>query len=149
MVTLISCYQVNVILSKRTKEPIHTHTCECVQSHYSHVQLFAIQRTHQAPLSLGLSRQEYWSVLPGPPPGDLVKSAISCFLHWEVGSLPLAPPGKTISYIPMILLQVTPFLLKHADKDQGGPHRCWGAEPLHIPTEVFPSASRHFHEKGP
>ena len=26
MVTLISCYQVNVILSKRTKEPIHTHT---------------------------------------------------------------------------------------------------------------------------
>ena len=26
---------------------------------------------HQAPLSLGLSRQEYWSGLPCPPPGDL------------------------------------------------------------------------------
>ena len=26
---------------------------------------------HQAPLSMGLSRQEYWSGLPGPPPGDL------------------------------------------------------------------------------
>ena len=26
---------------------------------------------HQAPLSLGLSRQEYWSGLPFPPPGDL------------------------------------------------------------------------------
>ena len=26
---------------------------------------------HQAPLSMGFSRQEYWSALPGPPPGDL------------------------------------------------------------------------------
>ena len=26
---------------------------------------------HQAPLSMGLSRQEYWSGLPCPPPGDL------------------------------------------------------------------------------
>ena len=26
---------------------------------------------HQAPLSLGFSRQEYWSGLPCPPPGDL------------------------------------------------------------------------------
>ena len=26
---------------------------------------------HQASLSVGFSRQEYWSGLPGPPPGDL------------------------------------------------------------------------------
>ena len=26
---------------------------------------------HQAPLSMGFSRQEYWSALPCPPPGDL------------------------------------------------------------------------------
>ena len=26
---------------------------------------------HQAPLSMGFSRQEYWSRLPFPPPGDL------------------------------------------------------------------------------
>jgi len=26
---------------------------------------------HQAPLSMGFSRQEYWSGLPRPPPGDL------------------------------------------------------------------------------
>ena len=26
---------------------------------------------HQASLSMGFSRQEYWSGLPGPPPGDL------------------------------------------------------------------------------
>ena len=29
---------------------------------------------HQAPLSMGFSRQEYWSGLPCPPPGDLPDS---------------------------------------------------------------------------
>ena len=34
---------------------------------------FAIPRTvaHQAPLSVEFSKQEYWSGLPFPPPGDL------------------------------------------------------------------------------
>ena len=27
---------------------------------------------HQAPLSMGFSKQEYWSRLPFPPPGDLL-----------------------------------------------------------------------------
>ena len=42
-------------------------------SHFSHVQLFVTLWTValQAPLSLGCSRQEYWSGLPRPPPGDL------------------------------------------------------------------------------
>ena len=37
------------------------------------VQLFGTLWTaaHQAPLSMGFSRQEYWSELPCPPPGDL------------------------------------------------------------------------------
>ena len=41
--------------------------CVCAQS-YSHVQLFATSWTvaHQAPLSMGFSRQEYWSGLPFP-----------------------------------------------------------------------------------
>ena len=39
----------------------------------SRVRLFATPQTaaHQAPLSMGLSRQEYWSGLPCPSPGDL------------------------------------------------------------------------------
>ena len=39
----------------------------------SHVQLFATPWavTHQVPLSMGFSQQEYWSELPFPPPGDL------------------------------------------------------------------------------
>ena len=44
----------------------------------SHIQLFVTPRTvtHQAPLSMEFSRQEYWSGLPFPPPGDLPKSGI-------------------------------------------------------------------------
>ena len=42
-------------------------------SHFSHIQLFASvwTVTHQSPLPMGFSRQEYWSGLPRPPPGDL------------------------------------------------------------------------------
>ena len=37
------------------------------------VQLFVTPWTiiHKAPLSMGFPRQEYWSGLPFPPPGDL------------------------------------------------------------------------------
>ena len=40
---------------------------------FSCVRPFAILWTaaYQAPLSIGFSRQEYWSRLPCPPPGDL------------------------------------------------------------------------------
>ena len=45
--------------------------------------------------SMGLSRQEYWSVLPCPLPGDFPtqESNLSplSLLHWQVGPLPLAP----------------------------------------------------------
>ena len=64
------------------------------------VYLFATPWTvaHQAPLSTGFSRQEYWSQLPWPPPGDLpnpeIKPRSLSLLHWQMSSLPLAPPGK-------------------------------------------------------
>ena len=47
-------------------------------SHFSHVRLFATLWTIacQAPLSMGFSRQEYWSELPCPPPGDLLDPGI-------------------------------------------------------------------------
>ena len=42
----------------------------------------------QAPLSLGLSRQEYWSGLPCPPPGVFLTQRLNpyliCPLHWQV-----------------------------------------------------------------
>ena len=44
----------------------------------SHVQLFVTpwSLACQAPLSMGLSRQEYWSGLPFPTPGDLPNPGI-------------------------------------------------------------------------
>ena len=66
---------------------------------FCHVRLFATLWTVpcQASLSMGFSRQEYWSGLSCPPPGDLpdtgVSPRLSCLLHWQLGSLPLAPPG--------------------------------------------------------
>ena len=45
----------------------------CMLSRFICVQFCVISRTvtHQAPLSTGFSRQEYWSGLPFPPPGHL------------------------------------------------------------------------------
>ena len=50
----------------------------CVLSCFSCVQLFATPWTVacQAPLSMGFSRQEYWSGLPCPFPGDLPNPGI-------------------------------------------------------------------------
>ena len=50
--------------------------CMCaLLSHFTCVWLFEILWTiaHQALLSMGFSRQEYWSGLPFPSPGDLPK----------------------------------------------------------------------------
>ena len=52
----------------------------------------------QAPLSVGFFRQDYWSGLPCPPPGDLPNpgtepmSPVSPALQED--SLPTEPPGK-------------------------------------------------------
>ena len=48
------------------------HSGQCVLSHFSHVQLFTTLWTVacQAPLPMGFFRQEYWSGLPCPSPGD-------------------------------------------------------------------------------
>ena len=51
--------------------------CACM---LSSVRLFATLWTvvHQAPLSMGFSKQEYWSRLPFPTPGDLPDPGIKC-----------------------------------------------------------------------
>ena len=73
----------------------------------SHVKLFATPRSvaHQAPLSMGFSRQESWNRLPFPSPGDLPNPGT------ELASPALAgrffttePPGK-----PLEPVDVTSF----------------------------------------
>ena len=76
-----------------------------VLSHFSCVQLFATAWTvaRQIFLSMGFSRQEYWSELPFPSPEDLLDPGsnwcLLVLLNWQVGSLPLAPPGKSRIYL--------------------------------------------------
>ena len=57
----------------------------CVWSRFSRVRLFARTVARQAPLSMGFSRQEYWSGVPCPPPGDLPDPESLCLLHWQAG----------------------------------------------------------------
>ena len=67
----------------------------------------------QAPLSIRFSRQEYWSGLPFPSPGDLPDPGIEPgSLTLRADSLPSEPPGK-----PHLLLHVSPnpLNLKHQE----------------------------------
>ena len=63
----------------------------------SRVRLFAIAWTvvYQAPPSMGFSRQEYWSGLQFPSPGDLPDSGIKPrYPALQADALPSEPPGK-------------------------------------------------------
>ena len=75
----------------------------CVLSRFSRVQLSATLWTMacQAPLSIGFSRQEYWSGLSRPPSGHLpdpgIKPAYLRSPALAADSLPLEPYPGTLS----------------------------------------------------
>ena len=106
----------------------------CMLSCFRLVGLFETPWTvaYQAPLSMGFSRQLYWSGLPCPPPGDLSDLGIEhmclSLLHWQEGSLPLTPPGKP--YFSKILLCIP----------CGGTRTCPKASLLFLLT-ILPSSS--------
>ena len=84
-------------------------------SQISHVQIFATLWivAHQAPLSLGFSRQQYWNRLPWPPPGDLPNPGIE---SWSLMS-----PA----------LQVDSLLLSH----HGSPHYSYPSLMFAVPAQ--------------
>ena len=66
---------------------------------------------HQAPPSMGFSRQEYWSGLPLPSPGNLPDPGIeprSPALYTD--ALPSEPPGKSYFYVPEASRQIKTLL---------------------------------------
>ena len=67
------------ICSTRGQAPLRA----CVLSHLSRVPFCVTLWTvaHQAPLSIGLSRQGEWSGLPCPPPGDLPNPGVEPMSH--------------------------------------------------------------------
>ena len=75
-----------------------------VLSHFGRVQPCVTPWTaaHPAPLSMGVSRQEYWSGLPCPPAGDLpnpgAESTSLMSPALAVSSSSLVPPGKPVQH---------------------------------------------------
>ena len=74
----------------------------------SHVRFFATPWTvaHQAPLSMGFPRQEYWSRLPFPPPGDLPDPGIKTASPASPALADCLPPSHwripTYMYFPLL-----------------------------------------------
>ena len=74
--------------------------CACLCYSLGHVQLFVTPWTiaWQASLSMEFSRQEYWSDCHALLQGSFLTHGSNphflCLLHWQMGSLPLATPGK-------------------------------------------------------
>ena len=96
-----------VYLPKATATTSLVHAC--VLSHFSRVWLFVTPWTvaHQAPLSMGFPRLEYWSRLPFPSPGDLpepgIEPSLLHLLHWQVDSLPSEPPRKPTLLVAKVI----------------------------------------------
>ena len=93
----------------------HTHTCPAIvpclllfQS-LSHVGLFATPQTVacQAPLFMGFSRQEYWSGVPFPSPGDLPDPRIEPMSSALSGRFfSSEPPGKPSTRFTLNKIQI-------------------------------------------
>ena len=114
-------------------------------SHFSCVWFFASLWTvaHQAPLSMGFSRQEHWSGLPCPPPGDLP--------HPRMESASLTSPALASRfYITSAMWgrrqwQPTPALLpgkSHGQRSLVGCSLCGGEESARLNDFTF---TFHFH----
>ena len=93
-------FNISIHLSTNVIESV------CMLSPFSHVQLFATPQTvaHQAPLSMGLSRQESWSGLPCPPPGDLPDPGIEPL---SPASPALQADSSPLSHRGSLLLNLT------------------------------------------
>ena len=106
----------------------HLYVCmhACMLSHFSCIRLFVTPWTvaRQAPLFLGFSKKEYWSGLPGPPPGDPPDPEIE-------PTYPAAPAS-----------QVDSSLLSH----QGSPYICINTHThTHIYIYIYTHTHTHTH----
>jgi len=73
---------------------------------------------HQAPLSMGFSRREYWSELPVPPPGGLpdpgTKTASPVSPALQADSLPTEPPSYCVAKVLSLFFRINSFFPTYA-----------------------------------
>ena len=133
----------------------HTHThiyiCMCVCSYLlSCVWLFVIPLTvaRQAPLAMGFSRQEYWSGLPCPPPGDIPdprdRTQVSqitggFFTIWATRENRVPEQGGSGEEIPGHFSQ---HLLEKPEVSQ------WGYSRWHLPQGSAPGAEKTWRQSS-
>ena len=116
--------------------PLHA----CVLSHFSRVWLCATPWTvaPQAPLSMGLSRQEYWSGEPFPSPGDLPDPGIGPGSPaLQADSLLSEPQGK-----PILVLYPLPNKWNHQRLEERR-----GGKEISTYTEISTCHKIHFSLK--
>ena len=98
-----SCTAINILFYIYSW-PLHNNGIKlyaCVINHSSPVQLCVTLSTVacQAPMSMGFSRQEYWSGLPCPPPGDLPNPGIK----------PVSLQFSSVQWLSHVQLFATPW----------------------------------------
>ena len=79
----------------------------------SRIRLFATPWTvaYQAPPSMGFSRQEYWSGVPFPSPGDLPDPGIEPGSPiFQADALTSEPPGKPEPHLKLADFSVTRYM---------------------------------------
>ena len=82
----------------------------------SHVWLVATPWTvvRQSLLSMGFSRQEYWRILPFPPPGDFPNPGIKPTSPALAGGFfATAPPGNAYRYVTLYIYPPHTYTLRH------------------------------------
>ena len=98
---------VSAMVLSGTPHPCSVSFTVVVQS-LSHAQFFATPWTvaGQAPLSMGFPRQEYWSGLPFPSPGDLSDPGIEPVSPALAGGFFTAePPGKPTESVELMQIK--------------------------------------------
>ena len=116
----------------------HAVNYACVLSRFNCVQLFVTPWTvaRQAPLSMGFFRQEYWSGLPCPSPGDLPDPGvelISCIcrqvlylLHHPISNSQWTEPPTSL----IVLVSLPTLLTRRSKETTFSSHLCKGSPNL-------------------
>ena len=86
------------LLAAQVEHVLHYVCAKTLHHVWSFATLWTI--AHLA-LSMGFSRQESWSGVPFPTPAIFPTKGSNLrllhLLHWQVGSLPLSPPGEPVN----------------------------------------------------